>query len=178
MKMSKRMGAFTLVITALAATAVQARDGTNSHYGNATAYSGINGGFGFNMSFNGRTRVNANNVPGPVILRGVNFRFDSAKLTPESKKNLDTVATTIKKHSGNKLVVGGHASAEGDALYNLDLSTRRARAVRNYLVKQGVTPASLTSAGYGEMHPITYNATEQGRSLNRRVELLPAPVGF
>ena len=178
MKMSKRMGAFTLAIAALAATAVQAWDGANGHYGNGPAYSNINGGFGFNMSFNGRTRVNPNNVPGPVILRGVNFRFDSAKLTPESKKNLDTVATTISKHSGSKLVVGGHASAEGDALYNLDLSTRRARAVRNYLVEQGVTPDSLTSAGYGEMHPISYNTTEQGRSLNRRVELSPAHIAF
>ena len=178
MKMSKWMGAITLASAALAVTAVQARDGANSQYGNGMAYSDINGGFGFNMSFNGRTRVNANNVPRPVILRGVNFRFDSAELTPESKKNLDAVASTLSQHAGNRLVVGGHASAEGDAHYNLDLSTRRARAVRNYLVEHGVTPASLTSAGYGEMHPISNNATKQGRTLNRRVELSPAPIAF
>ena len=173
MKISKQIAALAL---ALAATTTHAWDGPNRQYG--AANSNMHGGFGFNMSFNGGQRFNANRAPRPVILRGVNFRFDSAELTPESKKNLDSVAAVLSKHTGNRLEVGGHASAEGDTLYNLDLSTRRALAVRRYLVEKGVTPASLSSTGYGELRPLVNNATEQGRSLNRRVELAPVPIAF
>lgn len=178
MKTSKQTGHLTLMLAALVTTSALAWDGPNRHYGNGAAYSDMNGGFGFNMSFNGHSQLNTNSGPRPIILRGVNFRFDSDELTPESKKNLDTVATAISHQPGNKLVVGGHASSEGDTLYNLDLSTRRARSVRSYLVERGVIPASLTSAGFGELHPVANNATEEGRSQNRRVELAPAPVAF
>jgi len=173
MKISKQIAALAL---ALAAMAAQAWDGSNRQYG--AAGSNMQGGFGFNMSFNGGQHFNANNAPRPVILRGVNFRFDSAELTPESKKNLDSVAEVLGKYTGNKLEVGGHASSEGTDMYNLDLSTRRALAVRRYLVQKGVTPASLTSTGYGELRPLTHNMTEQGRSFNRRVELAPASRAF
>ena len=173
MKISKQSVALTL---ALAATASHAWDGSNRYHG--AANSNMHGGFGFNMSFNGGQRFNANRAPRPIILRGVNFRFDSAELTPESKRNLDPVAAALRNYRGSKLDVGGHASAEGDTLYNLDLSTRRALAVRRYLVQKGVTPASLSSTGYGEMRPLVNNETEQGRSLNRRVELAPTPRTF
>ena len=187
MKISKPIAALTL---ALAATATQAWDGPNRwdgsnrwegpnryHAYNA-ARSDMHGGFGFNMAFNGRPQFNANRAPRPVILRGVNFRFDSAELTPESKRNLDWVAATLRNYRGNRLDVSGHASAEGDTMHNLDLSTRRALAVRRYLIVKGVRPASLSSTGYGEMRPLANNRTEQGRSLNRRVELVPASRPF
>jgi outer membrane protein OmpA-like peptidoglycan-associated protein len=173
MKISKQIAAMVL---ALAATTAQAWDGSNRHYG--AANSNMQGGFGFNMSFNGGQHFNANHAPRPIILRGVNFKFDSDELTPESKRNLDPVAATLRNYRGMKLEVGGHASAEGDTLYNLDLSTRRALAVRRYLVAKGVRPASLSSTGYGELLPLTHNMNEQGRSLNRRVELAPARAAF
>ena len=173
MKISKQIAAMALV---LVATAAQAWDGSNRHYG--AANSNMQGGFGFNMSFNGGQQFNANRAPRPIILRGVNFEFDSDVLTPESKRNLDPVAATLRNYRGMKLEVGGHASAEGNTAYNLDLSTRRALAVRRYLVERGVRPASLSSTGYGELRPLVNNTTEQGRSLNRRVELAPARVAF
>jgi outer membrane protein OmpA-like peptidoglycan-associated protein len=175
MKISKQIAALILALTA---TAAQAWDGPNRHHVNSAARSDMNGGFGFNMSFNGRQRFNADHAPRPVILRGVNFRFDSAELTPESKRNLDWVAASLRNYRGNRLDVSGHASAEGDTMHNLDLSTRRALAVRRYLVMKGVTPATLSSTGYGEMRPIANNRTEQGRSLNRRVELAPTARAF
>ncbi len=173
MKISKQLAALLLAFTA---TSAQAWDGSNRQYG--TANSNMQGGFDFNMSFNGGQHFNANHAPRPIILRGVNFKFDSDELTPESKRNLDPVAATLRNYRGMKLEVGGHASAEGDTLYNLDLSTRRALAVRRYLVANGVQPAGLSSTGYGELRPLTHNMNEQGRSLNRRVELAPAPVAF
>ena len=168
MKISTQIAAMAL---ALAATAAHAWDGSNRQY----ARSDMHSGFGFNMSFNGGQRFNPYSAPRPIILRGVNFRFDSDELTPESKRNLDPVAAALRNYRGNKLNVSGHASAEGSTRHNLDLSTRRALAVRRYLIARGVTPASLSSTGYGEMRPVANNATEQGRSMNRRVELAPTP---
>ena len=171
MKISTQIAAMAL---ALAATAAHAWDGSNRQY----ARSDMHSGFGFNMSFNGGQRFNPYSAPRPIILRGVNFRFDSDELTPESKRNLDPVAAALRNYRGMKLEVGGHASAEGNTAYNLDLSTRRALAVRRYLVANGVRPASLSSTGYGELLPLTHNMNEQGRSLNRRVELAPARAAF
>jgi len=173
MKISKQIAAMVLALTA---TTAHAWDGSNRHYG--AANSNMQGGFGFNMSFNGGQHFNANRAPRPIILRGVNFEFDSDVLTPASERSLDPVAAALRDYRGMKLEVGGHASAEGNTAYNLDLSTRRALAVRRYLVANGVRPASLSSTGYGELLPLTHNMNEQGRSLNRRVELAPAPVAF
>jgi len=149
----------------------------NGSYGPVDARS--NGGFTFNMGFGGRVRSHQqiNRQPmQPIILRGVNFRFDSAELTPGSTHILDIVAGNLRNRVTSTLEVDGYASAEGDALYNLDLSIRRARTVRRYLIKQGVPADRLTFRGYGITRPVADNSTESGRSLNRRVELTPLAV--
>ena len=171
--------------------------GHNGYYGAGPFDGAADGGFSFGTSFSGRghgsgyNRYNAYRgypvypaympsrpASGGWILRGVNFHFDSDELTPDSKKVLDSVAKTLRENPQQALEVGGHASAEGTGPYNLDLSNRRARAVRNYLVEQGVDSGLLTYRGHGESRPLAPNTTEPGRILNRRVELTPVQRTF
>ncbi|MGD2112491.1 MAG: OmpA family protein [Gammaproteobacteria bacterium] len=168
----------------------------NGYYGAGPFDSRTDGHFGFSASFGGGGHGSGHHrhgayrgYPGPGflpprpasgawILRGVNFKYDSDKLTPESKQILDSVARTLTENPQQALEVGGHASAEGTGAYNLDLSERRARAVRNYLVDQGVDSSLLTYRGYGESRPLAANISEPGRILNRRVELSPVPRSY
>jgi outer membrane protein OmpA-like peptidoglycan-associated protein len=101
------------------------------------------------------------------------IRFDSGKdvLRPESDATLDEVAGMMKQDSALRLVVEGHTDATNTDAYNLDLSERRARAVVAALVKRGVDGARLQPKGFGKSRPVADNATDQGRALNRRVEV-------
>jgi outer membrane protein OmpA-like peptidoglycan-associated protein len=108
----------------------------------------------------------------PITLRGVNFHFNSDQLTRESVEILNGVATTLLSHPDLSLEVAGHTDAAGDDAFNLDLSQRRADAVRAFLVDSGINPEYLQARGYGEQQPIADNATPAGRAVNRRVELL------
>ena len=182
--------ALTLICTALLPAASWAwwggpNQGHNGYYGMGPVDARASSGFSFGTSFSGRgnthNRYGAYNgypQPRPTntawILRGVNFKYDSAELKPGSMEILDSVASTLREHPNHPLEVGGHASAEGKGLYNLKLSDRRAQTVRAYLVKRGVNPQILTYRGYGETRPLVANYTEAGRKLNRRVELSPA----
>ena len=115
----------------------------------------------------------------PVIIHGVNFQQDSDMLTHESTLILDAVATALRARPLHKLEVVGHTSAEGNTAYNLKLSTRRAKAVHDWLIFRGVRAETLGYRGYGEMYPLASNATDAGRMLNRRVELATImPVAF
>lgn len=166
----------------------------NGYYGAGPFDADADGGFSFSTSFSGRGRGSGYNryvgypgypgylpprpATGAWILRGVNFKFDSDELTPESRQILDSVAKTLRENPQQALEVRGHASAEGSGPYNLDLSTRRARAVHSYLLKQGVDSSLLSYQGYGESRPLAPNTTEPGRILNRRVELSPVQRNF
>ncbi|HEY6644731.1 OmpA family protein [Povalibacter sp.] len=108
---------------------------------------------------------------GSITLRGVDFEFDSANLTGDSKSTLDEVAADLKKFPRLKILLEGHTDSVGNDAYNLKLSQRRAASVREYLVSQGVNPANLTSEGFGESKPIASNATPDGRAENRRVAM-------
>lgn len=163
------------------------------HYGAGPFGSDMHGGFSFNGSMRGhgygdyRHGLYRGYPPPPRpagwyprsgnwIIHGVNFRYDSAELTPASMEILDAVANVIRRYPQQALEVGGHASAEGDTPYNLALSNRRAETVRAYLVARGVNPQLLTWRGYGESRPLANNATEPGRRINRRVELMPVAM--
>ena len=143
------------------------------HNGNVNHDANLDSGFNFNFGINGRVNTRHQLNTRPIVLRGVNFEFDSARLTPASTKILDAVASTLNSQTDATFEISGHASSEGHELYNLDLSARRARSVRNYLVEKGVTASNLTAYGYGEYRPVVSNATHEGRKLNRRVELTP-----
>lgn len=106
-----------------------------------------------------------------IVLQGVTFEFDKARLTPNAKVILDGVASALEGRPDIKVEIGGHTDAKGSDAYNLKLSDRRAASVVQYLVGKGIAPARMTSHGYGEAIPVADNATDEGRELNRRVEL-------
>jgi len=107
----------------------------------------------------------------PIVLEGVHFQSGKAVLIEESLHILDHVAEVLKAHPDVNVEVGGHTDSDGSDASNLKLSTRRANAVRDYLIKMGVPAAQLTAKGYGETQPIADNKTPEGKAQNRRVEL-------
>jgi OmpA-OmpF porin, OOP family len=106
-----------------------------------------------------------------IVLKGVNFDFDSSKLTQASEAVLNDVVTLLKLRPGSPAILGGHTDSRGKPAYNQKLSERRAKAVRDYLVANGIPAESLTAKGYGDSKPIASNKTDEGRAQNRRVTL-------
>jgi len=106
-----------------------------------------------------------------LVLEGVNFETNSAKLKPESSQVLDRVAESLKANPSVRVEVAGYTDSAGKQAYNVDLSKRRAASVRDYLVSKGVAGSRLETKGYGPAHPVADNTTAQGRAKNRRVEL-------
>lgn len=105
------------------------------------------------------------------VLEGVTFALNSAELVGESHRILDEVAQSMMRDLEQRIEVAGYTDSQGGEKYNKDLSERRAIAVRNYLVEQGVPAQNLEAKGYGEENPIADNVTAEGRARNRRVEL-------
>lgn len=101
------------------------------------------------------------------------FDFDKAVVKPQYYAMLDDVADVMVQNPGMRLELQGHTDSIGTEAYNMDLSRRRANAVRNYLAKAGIAANRLSTVGYGETRPAASNATAEGRSKNRRVELNP-----
>ena len=103
----------------------------------------------------------------------VNFKVNSAVLSPEGKAALDQVATASMTLKGYVIEVTGFASAEGNAKTNKALSERRAQAVKDYLIETHNIPLRRmsTSYGFGELQAVADNATREGREQNRRVEV-------
>jgi OOP family OmpA-OmpF porin len=106
-----------------------------------------------------------------LVLEGVNFAFNSDELTPESHETLDNVAASLQDWSEVRVRVEGYTDNIGDAQYNLGLSDRRAKAVRDYLISKGIDASRLEWKGFGEADPVASNDTPEGRAKNRRVEL-------
>lgn len=113
---------------------------------------------------------------GRVALQGVYFDTGSDRLRPESHATLSQVGQMLSEHPDLRLSVEGHTDSQGDDNYNLDLSEKRAAAVRSYLVQEfGIESGRLSSRGLGETQPVASNDTAEGRQLNRRVELVRIP---
>ncbi|WP_428309521.1 OmpA family protein [Hydrocarboniphaga sp.] len=110
-----------------------------------------------------------------IVLQGVTFEFDKARLTPNAKVILDGVGDALVAKPEIKVEVGGHTDAKGSDAYNLKLSDSRAQAVEQYLIGRGIAASRLSAKGYGESMPVADNDTDEGRELNRRVELKIAP---
>ncbi len=110
-------------------------------------------------------------APERIVLRGVNFAFNSDQVDPSSMVILEVAAETLRNNPGARVSVEGHTDAVGTDAYNQGLSERRAEAVRRVLIERGVPASRLTSSGFGESRPVSSNDTEDGRRLNRRVEL-------
>jgi len=118
--------------------------------------------------------ASALDTSGRAILYGVKFATDSDQITPDSVEVLKSAAKVLAAKPSLKVKVRGYTDSINTDAYNLDLSKRRAQAVATWLAAHGVDGARLTVEGLGEADPVADNATVQGRSLNRRVELAHA----
>jgi len=100
------------------------------------------------------------------------FAVDSALLSASARSTLQDVATVLNDFPKTAVVVQGFTDDTGSEQHNLELSQRRAEAVKSEMVDRGVDPGRMTAIGYGEDHPVASNDTPEGRRQNRRVTLL------
>jgi outer membrane protein OmpA-like peptidoglycan-associated protein len=109
-----------------------------------------------------------------LIVNMSDVLFDTAQYTlrPGAREKLAKVSGIILGHPGLKIAVEGHTDSVGGDEYNMRLSENRANSVRQYLVSQGVSPASVTAQGFGKTMPVADNGNAAGRQMNRRVELV------
>ena len=120
-------------------------------------------------------RVDATGCPLPKTLKleGVRFDNDSDVLRHESDVILDEATATLKRYPEFKVEVAGYTDSRGGSAHNLDLSSRRAKAVMDYFIAHGIAADRLSAKGYGEANPVANNYLEEGRMKNRRVDLRP-----
>lgn len=114
---------------------------------------------------------------GVVITLSGAVLFASGKhdLLPIAQSKLDEVAQAVKDQGYKKIVVEGHTDSVGSDQNNLQLSQRRAEAVRAHLVSRGIDAGKITAVGIGEARPVASNDNPEGRANNRRVELIVTP---
>ena len=110
------------------------------------------------------------NASAEGVVEGITFAYNSDEVTPKSRPVLDDAAKVFKEYSVNKILITGHTDDQGERQYNLDLSARRADAVKAYLVKAGVPADSLDTRGAGPDEPRADNKTPEGQQKNRRIE--------
>ena len=112
-----------------------------------------------------------------VLKDSVLFDFNSYEVKPPARETLRRIASTLVAYPDNVIVVVGFTDSTGSFSYNVELSEKRAEAVKNELVLNGVDPTRILVFGCGPKKPIAPNNTEEGRALNRRVEILVYPKG-
>jgi OOP family OmpA-OmpF porin len=108
---------------------------------------------------------------GVIRLRGVDFEFDSAELKGASSVVLDVAIDSLEGCPNIPVRVEGHTDSIGADDYNQRLGLRRAQAVRQYFVNGGISTGRISAKSFGESKPIAPNDTDEGRALNRRVEV-------
>lgn len=105
------------------------------------------------------------------------FDVDEAELKPGGMRQLSRVTEFLRQNPERNLLVEGHTDSTAPDAYNLALSQRRADAVEEFMITQGVDAVRIGAAGYGEQLPIASNATAAGRQANRRVEMVVLDAG-
>ena len=111
-----------------------------------------------------------------VVLKGdVSFDTNSSVVRPGLYGELDRIASVLVQYPQTVIRIEGHTDSVGSEAYNMDLSRRRAEAVKNLLVQRGVADSRLEVVAFGESLPVATNDTEAGRQKNHRVELKIAP---
>lgn len=106
----------------------------------------------------------------PLVLEGIAFVSGTAKLTGRSEEVLERVYVALLIHADLKLEIAGYTDNVGTQTRNVAMSLRRADAVRTWLIAKGISPARLTTKGYGMRNAVDTNSTPEGRSKNRRIE--------
>lgn len=111
-----------------------------------------------------------------VTFKGdVTFDTNSAELRPGLYNEINRVACVLNQYPDTLIRVEGHTDSKGSDEYNMELSKKRANAVKTLLAMRGVAESRIEVAGYGKTMPVATNGTEAGRQKNRRVEIRIAP---
>jgi outer membrane protein OmpA-like peptidoglycan-associated protein len=105
------------------------------------------------------------------------FDVDEAELKPGGMQRLARVAEFLRQNPDRNVLIEGHTDSTAPDAYNLALSQRRANAVEDFLIAQGVDPTRISAIGYGEQQPLATNDTVAGRQANRRVEIVVLNAG-
>ncbi len=103
--------------------------------------------------------------------KSIRFDFDKSTLRPEDKQVLSRIAGILSTLKGYQIYVYGYTDDIGTREYNLKLSERRAKAVYDYLVQNGLDPNIMTTKGFGEADPLVPGSSPEARAINRRVEI-------
>jgi len=103
--------------------------------------------------------------------KSIRFDFDKANIKPEYRDILNRIAGILMTLKGYSIAVYGYTDDVGTQTYNLQLSQRRAEAVRDFLVQTGISPTIMSTKGYGKSDPRVPGDSEQARAANRRVEI-------
>ena len=110
---------------------------------------------------------------GKLVTNGILFDLNSDKIKPESAGVLKEIAVVLKENTGVKVKIVGHTDSDGEDKKNMDLSKRRAAAVKNALSTEfGIDASRLETDGLGETKPVADNKTKEGKAQNRRVEFI------
>jgi outer membrane protein OmpA-like peptidoglycan-associated protein len=103
---------------------------------------------------------------------GILFDYDRADLRPQAMTNLQELADNLNRYERTDVLILGHTDSTGPESYNQGLSERRASSAANYLQQLGVAGERVSTRGMGENDPVATNETDEGRQLNRRVEVV------
>jgi len=112
-----------------------------------------------------------------ITLGDVLFEFNRAEVKASAQSRMAQLADFLKQYPDRRLAIEGHTDNTGGATYNLELSQRRAEAVKMQLVALGVSSDRITTVGYGKDFPVAANDTDTNRAINRRVEVVISEGG-
>jgi OOP family OmpA-OmpF porin len=110
-------------------------------------------------------------IPEALILRGIHFDYDKYNIKPNWAKVLDADSQVLNDNPDISVLLEGHTDNHGSVEYNQGLSERRAKSVYDYFVMKGIAPERMQTVGKSELEPIATNRTDEGRAINRRVEI-------
>ncbi|MDH5764776.1 MAG: OmpA family protein [Gammaproteobacteria bacterium] len=106
----------------------------------------------------------------------ITFPSNSGDLKADFYEVLDSVGLVLNEFDKTMIVVAGYTDSKGSDSYNQQLSEKRANSVAAYLKTRNVKPVRFEVIGFGEKNPVASNATDEGRAMNRRVELSLIPI--
>jgi outer membrane protein OmpA-like peptidoglycan-associated protein len=118
-----------------------------------------------------QTRLTAMGLVMTLDSKSVRFDFDKSDIKPEYRDILNRIAGILMTLKGYTINVYGYTDDVGTQTYNLQLSQRRAEAVRDFLVQAGISPTIMSAKGFGKSDPRVPGDSEQARAANRRVEI-------
>lgn len=106
-----------------------------------------------------------------VVLKNIFYATNKFQLEPQSQTELDKLVDFLKENPKVKIQISGYTDNVGTEKDNLALSTNRAKAVADHIIARGIPAGRVSYRGYGSLHPLSSNETEEGKALNRRTEL-------